>query len=738
MAASFCGCWNGSSETPTVSEENPKEPAEVFQDGHQRMLAELRQINEQRDSTNNYLGEGRFEDAKRKLETVMIAGSLPAKVQAHSFAGQRALELGKNEEAIKYIETAYELFQQADPIEGLQMPFGVEEQLRYSLAVACMRKGEIENCVHCRTGESCILPIGGAGVHTKPSGSQGAIKYLTLLLEQNPDHLPSIWLLNIANMTVGTYPEGVPEEFRIPRSEFESRESFPRFENISARMKLDTLSLSGGAIADDFDGDHLLDLVVSEWETTGQLLFFRNNGDGTFSDRTAAANLTGFLGGLNLVQADYDNDGDVDFLVLRGAWLTDQGRHPNSLLRNDGDARFTDVTFEAGLGDEHFPTQTAAWADFDNDGDLDLYVGNEEYPSQLFENDGQGRFRDVADQAGVTNDRLPKGVTWGDYDGDRFPDLFVSNYRGKNRLYHNNGNGTFTDVAPQLGMEKPRQSFPTWFWDYNNDGALDLYVPTYQESIVNVAADYLGREHRGERDCLYEGDGRGGFREVAQDRKILRVSQPMGSNFGDLDNDGFLDFYLGTGYTDFDALMPNLMYRNRGGREFSDVTFAGGFGHLQKGHGVAFADFDHDGDQDIFIEMGGAYVGDAFQNALFENPGFGNQWIKIRLVGQQSNRSAIGARIKIVVNDAGTTRAIYRWVGSGSSFGANPLRQEVGLGKAQRIETLEVYWPTTDQTQQFEDLEVNQFVEIVEASDAFRKIPLQSASFPPAEVHETE
>ena len=156
----------------------------------------------------------------------------------------------------------------------------------------------------------------------------------------------------------------------------------------------------------------------------------------------------------------------------------------------------------------------------------------------------------------------------------------------------------------------------------------------------------------------------------------------MAGNFGDLDNDGYLDFYLGTGYPDYEALMPNVMYRNRRGTGFADVTSAGGFGHLQKGHGIAFADLDNDGDQDVFEQMGGFLPGDKYFNVAFENPGFGNHWIGVELVGVRSNRSAIGARIRAEVVENGRRRSIYKHVNSGGSFGANPLRQTIGLGEA--------------------------------------------------------
>ena len=315
--------------------------------------------------------------------------------------------------------------------------------------------------------------------------------------------------------------------------------------------------------------------------------------------------------------------------MLRGAWLGKDGRHPNSLIRNNGDGSFTDVTIAAGLAGVDHPTQTAGWADYDNDGDLDLFVGNESEQDvrsacQLFRNNGDGSFTDVAAEAGVTNDRYTKGVAWGDYDGDRFPDLYVSNLGDPNRLYHNNRDGTFDDVADELGVIGPLYSFSVWFWDFDNDGALDLYVTAYQNDLTDVAASYLDAPHRSSLASLYRGNGKGEFTDVAVQQKLTKVHMSMGSNYGDLDNDGFSDFYLGTGYPNLEGLMPNVMYRNRGGTGFSDITTAGGFGHLQKGHGIAFADFDNDGDQDVFAEMGGAYPGDAFMNALFENPGFDN------------------------------------------------------------------------------------------------------------------
>jgi len=202
---------------------------------------------------------------------------------------------------------------------------------------------------------------------------------------------------------------------------------------------------------------------------------------------------------------------------------------------------------------------------------------------------------------------------------------------------------------------------------------------------------------------------------------------PMGANFGDLDGDGYLDFYLGTGYPYYDGLVPNEMFRNIEGRRFVNITTAGGFGHLQKGHGVVFADLDNDGDQDVFEQMGGAYPGDAFGNALFENPGFDQHWIKLRLVGRRSNRSAIGARLRIELEGAGGRRQLTREVNSGGSFGGNPLRQTVGLGNASSIKSVEVFWPTSDLTQRFEDLEMDRFYRITEGEGEPEELDLSRA-----------
>jgi hypothetical protein len=199
------------------------------------------------------------------------------------------------------------------------------------------------------------------------------------------------------------------------------------------------------------------------------------------------------------------------------------------------------------------------------------------------------------------------------------------------------------------------------------------------------------------------------------------VFAAMGTNYGDFDNDGWLDMYLGTGEPSLATLVPNRMFKNVDGERFSEITASSRTGHLQKGHGVACGDWDRDGDVDLFVETGGAINGDKYHNILFQNPGQGNHWLTVKLVGKRSNRAAIGARIKVVT--AGEKpQAIHRHVSSGSSFGGNPLEQTIGLGKATRVARLEIHWPTSGTTQVLQDIAADQAIEITEFAESFRAL----------------
>ena len=307
-------------------------------------------------------------------------------------------------------------------------------------------------------------------------------------------------------MTLGRYPQDVPQAYRIPAEVFEAEYEIPRFEDIAQSLGLDDFSCSGGAIADDFDGDGLLDIVTTGMDFRDQMRIYRNRGDGTFEDRTEAAALEGELGGLNLIHGDYDNDGDLDLFVLRGGWVgklmgPGLGSHPNSLLRNDGAGNFENVTIESGLWSSH-PTATAVWADLDGDGWLDLFIGNESYEldpnrPELFLNQQDGSFVEVSARAGVGDLGYVKGVTCADYDHDGRVDILVSILGKPNVLLRNRterpGEVRFEEVPGQV--TEPMYSFVTWFWDYDNDGWEDLYIGGYtpfdSTSLHDLPADYL-------------------------------------------------------------------------------------------------------------------------------------------------------------------------------------------------------------------------------------------------------
>jgi tetratricopeptide (TPR) repeat protein len=717
---------SSSQASDSESTGQPASDASVHRSGHERMLATLREIKRRARDEDPFTAEKPLRDRAAHLASLPASASESARNEALVAVGDAALDLGQTEKAIEHYNLSLRMIEES----ARPQPTLARAWAYFRLGVAYLRLGETQNCCLSHNPESCIMPIQGGGIHSRQDGSRQAMRCFkqvaALTPADTPLHLRARWLLNIAAMTVGEYPDGIDAELRLSPDLFDSDVEFPRFPNVAQAWKVDRFNSAGGAVADDFDGDGHLDLATSSMDPAEEMRLYLNRGGAKFDDCTSRAGLAGMYGGLNLVHADYDNDGFLDLYVIRGGWMSVFGAQPNSLLRNLGDGTFMDVSHEAGLAgpDRDFPSQTAAWADYDNDGDLDLYVGNESEPGgrsgggtapcQLFRGNGDGSFTNVAGDAGVMNVAFAKGVAWGDFDHDRWPDLYVSNLNGANRLYHNNGAGRFRDVAAERGVTRPIHSFPAWFWDVDNNGALDLFVAAYSAKTDALAASYLGLPFPHDLPCLYLGDGRGNFTEAAARYDLARPHLVMGSNFGDLNNDGFLDCYFGTGDPAYENLLPNAMYLNLAGQKFADVTTAGGFGHLQKGHGVAFADFDNDGDQDVFEEMGGALPGDKFANCLYENPGFGNRFVKVRVVGRESNRAAFGVRLHVKLTEGGQQRSIYRHIGYGSSFGGNPLVQHVGIGQAEKIDALEVFWPTTGQTQTFADVPADATVRVIE------------------------
>jgi hypothetical protein len=589
--------------------------------------------------------------------------------------------------------------------------------LMESLGVAHLRRGEVQNCLIMSSPDRCVFPLRSGGVHQHQESTRAAADLFGEYLKLQPNDLEVRWLLNVSYMLLGRYPADVPPGQLLAPDLFRSEAPLPRFLDVSGPTKLGRDDVAGGTIAEDFDGDNLVDVFFTSVNYCAPARLYHNRGDGTFEDRSDASGLGGQTGGLNAIQTDYDNDGRPDIFVMRGGW---EVAMRNSLLRNNPDGTFTDVTRAAGLSDGSTSTHSIAWADIDNDGWVDVFVGHELSPSQLFRNRGDGTFEDVSRTAGVDRTAFTKGVVFGDYDNDGFADLYVSNMFGDNFLYHNNRNGTFTDVAVSLGVQKPFVSFPTWFFDYDNDGWLDIFVSSYPNSLEEFVKHYVGMPPSAETLTLYHNRGDGTFTNVTGATGLARVVPTMGANFGDLDNDGFLDMYLGTGTPSFGALMPNVMLRNDAGRRFQDVTTATGTGQLQKGHGIAFVDIDNDGDEDVVLNSGGAVPGDQYTESLFENPGNGNNWIAVRLTGVKTNRAAIGAKVRVTLPDTSSGSALrFREVTSGGSFGATTLLQHIGIGKAASIPKLEIIWPVSQTVQVFHNVPLNTVLSIRELDERF-------------------
>lgn len=661
----------------------------------------LRVLTETDSKNNKFLNRQRAEIFEIGYRTATTKGD---RFRLFHQSADELIKAGEIDKGLRRIDSLLT----ALPTEGREQILDVEQALRWSQMVGGLRLGEQENCIAHHSLDSCLFPITAGGVHQQTRGMQLAIDNLDWMLRRSPERLDVRWLRNLTSMALGQWPQGVPERFRLDAQLFTSPTDVGRFPDVASKVGIATAGLAGGASLEDFNGDGHLDLFVSSWGPTDPVHYFENDGNGHFIDKTEAMGLTPITGGLNITHADYDNDGDADLLILRGAWLGVAGHHPNTLLRNDG-ATFTDVTVSSGILSYH-PTQTADWGDYDGDGDLDLYIGNETgtkkpHPCELFENRGDGTFVEVAEEVGLDHIAYVKGVAWGDIDNDGDLDLYLSTMGSPNVLFENlgsaedDGRPRFRNITEQAGVGAPILSFPTWFWDYDQDGQLDILAGSYgsfEESMLQgVVADYLGDPTDDEGLRLYRNLGGGRFEDVSAKTGIQKTVLPMGANFGDIDGDGWLDAYFGTGQPDLSTLVPNRMFRNAAGQRFEEVTTSGGFGHLQKGHGIAFGDIDHDGDQDIFATMGGAYQGDGYANVLFENPGHGHHWLTLRLVGTTSSRDARHARVEIEVKTEEGTRTLHRVVGTGGSFGASSSQLEVGLANATEVIAVTVDWPTT-------------------------------------------
>ena len=643
-----------------------------------------------------------------------------ATLRKESALAQLYVYSGDMEKAIAAWKAAYRL---AETVAPMYLP-----NLEETIGATYLHWSEMENDVYRDSGDMDIFPpLRPHESFARKEESKQAIEWYMKYLAAKPGDLEVRWQLNLAYRTLGEYPLGVPAAYLIPEADFRSKENIGRFVDVAPAAGLNVFRGAGGVIVDDFDNDGLLDVIVSSVNNCDPLRFFHNNGDGTFSDRTEQAGLGDQLGGLNIVEGDYNNDGCMDILVLRGGWEFPQRK---SLLRNNCDGTFTDVTDASGLGATITASHSAAWADIDNDGYLDLFLANENAPAQLFHNKGDGTFEEIGHAAGIDQTAFSKGVTAADYDHDGFVDFYVTNQNGVNFLYHNNGDKTFTEVGKLAGVQAPADSFATWFFDYDNDGWPDLFVSTYITSVDESIKTYLGQPHNAETMKLYRNKHDGTFEDVTAKVGLDKVFMTMGANFGDVDNDGFLDVYLGNGQPSLTSPLPHVLLRNKDGKSFVDITESSGTGELHKGHAIAFADLSRNGREDIIAEIGGAVPSDAHAMRVFENPGNNNDWLNVRLVGVKSNRAAIGAEIHVTVQDGeATPRSIYRTVGQTSSFGANPMEQNIGLGHDAHGVTVDVWWPATKTSQHFAGVTKNQYIEIKEFSPSYTNLKMQPFRF---------
>ena len=311
-----------------------------------------------------------------------------------------------------------------------------------------------------------------------------------------------------------------------------------------------------------------------------------------------------------------------------------------------------------------------------------------------------------------------KGVTSADYDNDGWQDIFISTRDGRNFLMQNTGLKNeipvFEDVTEISGLDMFAKTFTCWFFDYNNDGYQDLLAAGFHSDSFyegkSIAHDFglelMRQPHQAQTGLIYQNNGNGTFTHVSQQVHLDKILYMMGGNFGDIDNDGWLDFYCGNGDPDLRSVIPNRMFRFDG-KVFQEITPLG-FGHIQKGHGTAFADFDQDGKQDIYMVVGGFYSGDVYQNVLLNNRiDNENNFITIRLKGRQSNRFGVGSKLKLTLFENGSGREIHRVINSGGSFGASSFIEHMGTGKSERVDSLIIQWAGSGKIQKFSDLKVS-------------------------------
>ena len=491
-----------------------------------------------------------------------------------------------------------------------------------------------------------------------------------------------------------------------------------RFKDIAPELGINRLDGNGTPAWGDYDGDGKQDLFLSGAGTF--IAVYRNEGN-KFTEVTDKVGLGKVPSGYSMNLVDYDNDGKLDLYICYNGW---NGGMKNRLFHNVG-GRFVDVSKASGA-DDAGDGFVSLWGDLDNDGYPDLVIANgvlkDGSTPQIYRNNGNGTFTNMTLAAGIKEP--PQfgaiGIALGDFDKDGKLDIFINGLGdAPNRLYRNDGNWRFTEVAKKAGVTQPAHNgFVSFFFDYNNDGWPDLMTvslaawPAVVEGLKDGYAPRSAKEVHPDSTRLFRNNRDGTFTDVTFDAKLYFPMGTMGAGVADLDNDGYLDIYFGTGDPQLTRLEPNRFFRNNGDGTFSDWTRQVGFARPgNKGHGVTFLDIDGDGRLAVYAQLGGHYPGDMAYNAFYKNIGAGeHHWLEIDLEGTKSNRFAIGAQV--TAKAAGLT--VFREIKGSEGFGAtSPYRVHMGLGRQEQIDELEIRWPGGG-IQKFSKVKTNQVLKVRE------------------------
>jgi len=490
----------------------------------------------------------------------------------------------------------------------------------------------------------------------------------------------------------------LPEKYRFPfRPERYGKDlppPGPRFRDIAEETGTQRFAGAGPASWADYDQDGRYDLISCGCDTYCQL--FRNLGT-KFEDVTLAAGLERVDPGFGAVWGDYDGDSYPDLYIARDGW---NGPGADALLHNKGNGTFEEVTVKAGIV-QPGSGFNVAFFDYDKDEWLDLLVTNgvtlDPHPHALYHNRGDGTFEDVTKKAGVLEE--PRNGTIGlavaDYDQDGWPDFFIHGRYRPNTFYHNRGDGTFEEISRQAGVagDGKQNGFMALACDIDSDGDPDIVTSSLAAWDVVLAGYRSDYKPVPEPDQvrIYRNDGNLKFTEIGWESGFIYPIGSMSANAGDIDNDGHLDLYLGTGNPDLRRLEPNVLYMNNGKGYFMDRTRSAGAGMLGKGHGVTFLDFDGDGYLEMYAEVGGFYHGDFWLSVFYKSEGpKDNHWLEVELSQEGRNRQAVGAAVTVVSGDLNQWREVTNGRGFGSS---DPPILHYGLGKNLRVEKLTIRWP---------------------------------------------